>query len=160
MSGRLTHDPADLKDGTRVTGEDRLRRSELLRRDRERPLNDRDLRRMNRRLRNEPHLHITFHLAAERLKILYDVKDRRGARLSAAEDLFNADVFVGQRAVDVGLADGLAHPVPKLKALYGDKVRLVPLGIRRGLFQRLGLAAVDTVVNSVEERALWGRYGL
>ena len=88
------------------------------------------------------------------------VKDRRGARLSAAEDLFNADVFVGQRAVDVGLADGLAHPVPKLKALYGDKVRLVPLGIRRGLFQRLGLAAVDTVVNSVEERALWGRYGL
>jgi signal peptide peptidase SppA len=88
------------------------------------------------------------------------VKDRRGARLSATEDLFNAEVFVGQRAVEVGLADGLAHPVPKLKALYGDKVRFVPLGIRRGLFQRLGLAALDTVVSSVEERALWARYGL
>ena len=61
------------------------------------------------------------------------VKDRRGARLSAAEDLFNADVFVGARAVQVGLADGIAHPVPKLKALYGDKMRLVPLGIRRSL---------------------------
>ena len=88
------------------------------------------------------------------------VKDRRGARLSPTEDLFNADVFVGARAVQVGLADGIAHPVPKLKALYGDKMRLVPLGIRRSLMQRLGLAAVDTVLNSVEERALWARYGL
>ena len=88
------------------------------------------------------------------------VKDRRGARLSSDDDLFNADVFVGARAVQVGLADGIAHPVPKLKALYGDKMRLVPLGIRRSLMQRLGLAAVDTVLNSVEERALWARYGL
>lgn len=88
------------------------------------------------------------------------VKDRRGARLSPDDDLFNADVFVGARAVQVGLADGIAHPVPKLKALYGDKMRLVPLGIRRSLMQRLGLAAVDTVLNSVEERALWARYGL
>lgn len=88
------------------------------------------------------------------------VKDRRGARLSSDDDLFNADVFVGARAVQVGLADGIAHPVPKLKALYGDKMRLVPLGNRRSLMQRLGLAAVDTVLNSVEERALWARYGL
>lgn len=88
------------------------------------------------------------------------VQERRGARLSSDADLFNADVFVGAQAVQVGLADGLAHPVPKLKELYGDKVRLVPFGIRRGLFQRLGLAAVDTVMNSVEDRALWSRYGL
>lgn len=88
------------------------------------------------------------------------VKSRRGARLVAGEDLFNADVFVGQRAVAVGLADGIAHPVPKLKQLYGDKVRLVPLGIKRSLFQRFGLAATDAVIGSVEERALWARYGL
>jgi serine protease SohB len=88
------------------------------------------------------------------------VKARRGARLSPTEDLFNADVFVGQRAVEVGLADGLGHVVPKLKELYGDKVRLIPLGIRRGLMQRLGLAAFDSLLSGVEDRALWSRYGL
>jgi ClpP class serine protease len=36
------------------------------------------------------------------------VKARRGARLAEA-DLFNADIWVGQGAVDLGLADGVAH---------------------------------------------------
>ena len=88
------------------------------------------------------------------------VKARRGARLSAEADLFNADIWVGQGAVDVGLVDGVAHLVPKMKALYGDKVRLVPYGQKRGLFQRLGLTLIDSALNTVEDRALWARYGL
>lgn len=93
------------------------------------------------------------------------VKARRGARLDATADLFNADVWVGQQAVDLGLADGVAHAVPKLRALYGDKVRLVPLGQRRSLWQRLGAAglaqaAVAGAVEAAEDRALWSRYGL
>lgn len=87
------------------------------------------------------------------------VQARRGARLADA-DLFNADVWVGQGAVDLGLADGVAHLVPKLKALYGDKVRLVPLGQRRGVLARFGLNLADDLLQSVEERALWARYGL
>lgn len=88
------------------------------------------------------------------------VKSRRGARLKPDADLFNADIWVGQGAVDMGLADGLAHVKPKLKQLYGEKVRLVPYGQRRSLFQRLGMTAADTLMGSVEERALWARYGL
>jgi serine protease SohB len=93
------------------------------------------------------------------------VKARRGARLNAEADLFNADVWVGAQAVDLGLADGVAHLVPKMKELYGDKVRLVPLGQRRSLAQRLGLASVaatpaGAVLDEVEARALWARYGL
>lgn len=88
------------------------------------------------------------------------VKARRGARLDADADLFNADIWVGQGAVEVGLADGVAHVVPKLKALYGEKVRLVPLGQRRSLLQRLGMAATDGLLQGIEERALWSRYGL
>jgi serine protease SohB len=88
------------------------------------------------------------------------VKARRGSRIDAGADLFNADVWVGQQAVDLGLVDGVAHVVPKLKALYGDKVRLVPLGQRRSLLQRLGMAATDGLLHGVEERALWARYGL
>ena len=87
------------------------------------------------------------------------VKARRGARLAEA-DLFNADIWVGQGSVDLGLADGVAHLVPKMKQLYGDEVRLVPYGQRRSLFQRLGLSLIDGALNTVEDRALWARYGL
>ena len=88
------------------------------------------------------------------------VKARRGARLKPEADLFNADIWVGQAAVDVGLVDGVGHLKPVLQELYGEKVRLVPMGQKRGLFQRLGLALADTAMATVEERALWARYGL
>ena len=87
------------------------------------------------------------------------VKARRGARLAEA-DLFNADVWVGRQAVDLGLVDGVAHLVQKMKALYGDKVRLVPLGQKRGLLARFGLRLGEDLMQSVEDRALWARYGL
>ena len=87
------------------------------------------------------------------------VKARRGNRLAEA-DLFNADIWVGQRAVDLGLVDGVAHLVPKLKALYGDKVKLVPLGQKRGLLSRFGLNMAEDALASVEDRAVWARYGL
>ena len=88
------------------------------------------------------------------------VKARRGARLAEGQDLFNADVWVGQGAVDLGLADGIAHLVPKLTAIFGDKVRLVPLGPKRGLLARFGLSLTDDLLQSVEDRALLARYGL
>jgi serine protease SohB len=87
------------------------------------------------------------------------VQARRGTRLANA-DLFNADIWVGQGAVDMGLADGVAHLVPKMKSLYGDKLRLVHLGQKRSLLSRFGLGLAQDLMQSVEERALWARYGL
>ena len=87
------------------------------------------------------------------------VKARRGIRLVGA-DLFNADIWVGQKAVDLGLADGVAHLVPKLRALYGEKVRLVPFGRKKSLFPRFGAAIAEDALTVVEERALWARFGL
>ena len=87
------------------------------------------------------------------------VKARRGARLGDG-DLFNADIWVGKQAVDLGLADGLGHLVPKLKELYGDKVRLAVHGQRRSLLSRLGLNLAEDALSVVEERALWAQYGL
>lgn len=88
------------------------------------------------------------------------VKQARGTRLDLTADLFNAEVWVGQHAVDLGLVDGVAHLVPKLKTLYGEKVKLVPLGRKRSLFQRLGLSLTDETIGALEDRALWARYGL
>jgi serine protease SohB len=88
------------------------------------------------------------------------VRQRRGAKLAADRDLFNGDVWVGRAAVETGLVDGIGHPVPKLKELYGDKVRLVPYTVKRPLFQRLGGRLFHDALDLVEERALWARYGL
>jgi len=87
------------------------------------------------------------------------VKSRRGVRLADA-DLFNADIWVGQQSVDLGLADGVAHLVPKMKQLYGDKVRLVPHGQKRSLLSRFGLNLADEALATIEERALRAQYGL
>ena len=87
------------------------------------------------------------------------VRARRGTKL-AEGDLFNADIWTGTQAVDLGLVDGLGHLVPKMKALYGDKVRLVSHGQRRSLLNRLGLNLAEDALQLVKERALWAHYGL
>jgi signal peptide peptidase SppA len=112
------------------------------------PQKDEDVARL--RALQEP-LHATF---------IAHVKARRGGRLSAVADLFNADIWVGQGAVDVGLVDGVAHVKPKMQALFGDKVRLVPYGQRRSLAQRFGLSVADMALGQIEDRAAWARYGL
>ncbi|WP_444461195.1 S49 family peptidase [Rhodobacter capsulatus] len=92
------------------------------------------------------------------------VTDRRGAKLAAGADLFTGEIWTGAQALETGLIDGLAHPGPKLRALYGDKVRLVPYGPRRSWLRRFGAnmaaEAAVSVLEAAEERALWARVGL
>lgn len=88
------------------------------------------------------------------------VVERRGLKLAADRDLFTGDVWVGADAVAVGLADGIAHLEPKMKAIFGDKTRFTRLDLRKPWFRRLGASVVADTIGSVEERALWARYGL
>jgi serine protease SohB len=87
------------------------------------------------------------------------VRARRGARL-ADRDLFTGEVWVGEQALAVGLADGIGHLVPQMKERYGEKVRLVPYGTRKPIFQRIAGRFLTDAIDQVEERALWARFGL
>ncbi|MEM7268121.1 MAG: S49 family peptidase [Pseudomonadota bacterium] len=87
------------------------------------------------------------------------VKGRRGDRL-ADQDLFTGDVWVGDQAQEIGLIDGCAHLVPKMKSVYGDNIRFNVVTQKRSLFQRLGAPGVEDFASAIEERALWARYGL
>ena len=82
------------------------------------------------------------------------VAARRGARLAQGLDLFTGDVWTGAQAVEVGLADGIAHLEPKLRQLYGDKVRLRPYGARKPFLRRLGMSA-DDLVGAAHDRLMW-----
>ena len=93
------------------------------------------------------------------------VRARRGARLGPDPALFTGEVWIGERAVAKGLADGIGHLVPTMKDRFGPKVRFRRFGQRRPLLSRLGLGALASdaageALALVEERALLARYGL
>ncbi len=87
------------------------------------------------------------------------IESRRMGRL-ATRDLFTGEIWVGQDAIDVGLADGVAHLVPKMKEMFGDKVNLVVHGQKRSMFSRLGIGTASDVLTGIEDRAHWARFGL
>jgi serine protease SohB len=113
-----------------------------------RPEKPEDVARLHRLLGQ---IHTTF---------IAQVQARRGARLASDADLFTGEVWVGQEAVDLGLADGIGHLVPTLKDRYGKDVKFMVYGPKRSLLQRFGMALADDVIGMVEERALLARYGL
>ncbi len=88
------------------------------------------------------------------------VKTRRGDKLSDDPDLFTGEIWIGARAVEMGLADGVGHLVPVMKDRFGDKVKLRRYGHRRSLFQRLGMALTGDLLGAVEDRAAFARFGL
>lgn len=105
----------------------------------------------------------------ERLKALQiDIHDafkahvqlRRGDRLAPDEDLFTGAFWTGSKSVELGLADGIAHLVPKMKETYGEKTRFALYGPKRSLWQRSGARFADDLASGFEERALYARYGL
>ncbi|MEJ6390335.1 S49 family peptidase [Gymnodinialimonas ulvae] len=87
------------------------------------------------------------------------VKTRRGDRL-ADVDLFTGAFWTGAKGVDLGLADGIGHVVPKMKELYGDKVRFAVHGPKKGLLSRFGTRVMEDMDLGLQERALYARYGL
>jgi serine protease SohB len=96
-------------------------------------------------------LHATF---------IAHVKARRGTKLADNPDLFSGEVFIGQKGIDQGLADGIGHLVPTMKDRFGDKVRFRRYGQRKSLFQRFGMSVVQDAAALIEDRAAFARYGL
>jgi len=88
------------------------------------------------------------------------VKARRGTKLADNPDLFTGEVYIGQKGVDQGLADGIGHIVPVMKARFGDKVRFRRYGVRRSLLDRFGARIMGEAISSIEDRAAFARFGL
>lgn len=100
------------------------------------------------------------------------VKERRGSRLKDDPALFSGLFWTGARALDLGLVDGLGDPRATLQARYGQDVKLQLVTAAKSLFgrrlpgvdasapERIAAAAADGLAQTVEERALWSRFGL
>ena len=92
------------------------------------------------------------------------VRDRRGDKLQADESiLFSGEFWTGNRALGLGLVDGLGDLRSIMREKVGENVKIKIVGRRRGwLEKRLGMRNewADDVIEAVQTRALWTRYGL
>jgi signal peptide peptidase SppA len=90
------------------------------------------------------------------------VRARRGARLKASEEeLFNGRFWIGRRALELGLCDGLGAAEAEARRRFGEKVKLIPIGARKRRFpMNLLPGASAALASALEERAAWARLGL
>ena len=92
------------------------------------------------------------------------VRARRGDKLKLAEqEAFTGRFWTGARAVELGLADRVGEMRAELRARFGEKARIIPVGARRPPWPLRLFAPsvlVDGLVAAAEERAAWARLGL
>ncbi len=95
------------------------------------------------------------------------VTERRGARLTSESDVFTGEVWTGSRAHGLGLVDELGTLHGVIKARFPD-AELTTVQPRTSLLARLtGTAGVSTgvadavpaVLETLERRAAWARFG-
>ncbi|AGI65918.1 putative peptidase-domain-containing protein [Octadecabacter antarcticus 307] len=87
------------------------------------------------------------------------VSTRRAGKI-VDQDLFTGDIWVGQKSIDVGLADHLGHLVPTMKDRFGDKTKFRRFGQKKPFLSRFGAQIIDDAVGGIEERASYARFGL
>ena len=100
------------------------------------------------------------------------VKSRRGGKLAGPEnDLFSGEYWIGRRALELGLVDGIGDLRGVLRERFGEKVVTPLVSAERGWFGRrvpgvggsLGLlqgGLSEDLISALEARAIWARYGL
>ena len=95
------------------------------------------------------------------------VESRRDGKFKVEDprSLMNGDVFLGDKALELGLVDGVGDLRSTMRARFGEKVQLKLVNKpKRGLplLNLLGSHAdpLGNTLTALEQRALWGRYGL
>lgn len=88
------------------------------------------------------------------------VKTQRGDKLNAEMELFDGSVFVGDEALPTGLVDGVGHLVPKMKEVFGDKVKFRVYAQKRSFLSRFGVSILGDAMTELEDRAAFARFGL
>jgi signal peptide peptidase SppA len=96
------------------------------------------------------------------------VRSRRGARLQETSEMFSGAFWAGSKALELGLIDGIGEIHSVLKQKYGDKLDLIEVNRPGSWLQRrlggfsshLGATAASSLLDEIEIRALWSRFGL
>ena len=98
------------------------------------------------------------------------IKKRRGKRLKAKDEvLFNAGIWSGVKAKELGLIDGIGDYYNVMKSIFGDDIKFKDFSkktswFKQRFFSSKGSLISDTIINNlinkIEERIIWSKYGL
>ena len=103
------------------------------------------------------------------------VRSRRLGKIDASEEkLFTGEFWTGTQALELGLIDGIGDLRSVIRERFGSKVKFNIIPQKKSwLKDRLGIGSrvssenllssngwVDTAIGNIEERLIWGRFGL
>jgi signal peptide peptidase SppA len=102
------------------------------------------------------------------------VKSRRGSALADDPDIFSGLFWTGRRGIQLGLVDSLGNMREEIRRRYGRDAKLELVSGGKDFFGRrlpgvdakgagmeqMAAAAVSGLAETLEEKALWSRYGL
>ncbi|MPY99946.1 MAG: S49 family peptidase [Actinophytocola sp.] len=92
------------------------------------------------------------------------VKERRGSKLGADSDLFTGDVWLGNKAEELGLVDGIGTLREVVAKRFPD-AEITVAEPKKPLLAKLGLGApaaagASALLHAIEQRTNWSRFGL
>ncbi len=93
------------------------------------------------------------------------VKSRRGKKLKQKNynEIFSGLFWVGQKAIDLGLVDGLGHINEIIENKFGKKAKIKIIEQKKSFLQKKfssSLISTDELFEKIEEKFFWSRYGL
>ena len=93
------------------------------------------------------------------------VKSRRGSKLQNINDneIFSGLFWVGQKAIDLGLADGIGSINTVIQKKFGKKSKIKIIDQKKSFIQRKlssSLIDADNLIQQLEEKAMWSKFGL
>ena len=93
------------------------------------------------------------------------VEDSRGSKLnkSSGIELFSGEFWSGSKSKELGLIDGIGNVNEILKEKFGEDVVIKKFEKSKGwLSKKLSSSndQVDQLVNILDEKSVWQRYGL
>tara|TARA_B110000914_G_C15427730_1_gene429814 strand:+ start:128 stop:958 length:831 start_codon:yes stop_codon:yes gene_type:complete len=94
------------------------------------------------------------------------VSTRRGNRLNVEvvkeEGIFEAKIFSGSKACEIGLADSIGELKQVMRERFNEEVVFKEISGRKKLGQRLGLSSssYSRIIEHIEERIAFAKFGL
>ena len=94
------------------------------------------------------------------------VSTRRGNRLNSEivkeEGIFEAKIFSGSKACEIGLADSIGELKQVMRERFNEEVVFKEISGRKKLGQRLGLSSssYSRIIEHIEERIAFAKFGL
>ena len=93
------------------------------------------------------------------------VKSRRGTKLNQVklEEIFSGLFWVGDKAIDLGLVDGIGTITQVLEKKFGKKIKIKMINQKKSFLQRRFSSSIfnsDEILNKIEERIMFSRFGL